>query len=232
MPSDGAVAESDLLYTLCLLALRQLLAQLEGDAANFVDIVSLSLGYYHEQPDDLTYDPQILLPLRVLGECGTAVVVAAGNDCTARPMFPAAFTPYPDGYITEPDPDCVPIVSVGALNPDGSVAMFSNSGAWVKCHRLGAAVVSTFPETFNGSLGPTLRTWVHGEGWRATIDPDNFSGGFGTWSGTSFAAPLLAGELAQCLVEGHCGPLGAVDRGSSVARGWSAIIQHVGMRPS
>jgi serine protease len=35
---------------------------------------------------------------------------------------------------------------------------------------------------------------------RETIDPDDFSGGFGLWSGTSFAAPIAAGELAAALV--------------------------------
>ena len=42
--------------------------------------------------------------------------------------------------------DAVPLVSVGALNPDGSVALFSNAGAWVACHSPGAALVSTLPE--------------------------------------------------------------------------------------
>ncbi len=36
--------------------------------------------------------------------------------------------------------------------------------------------------------------------WRATIDPDSFTG-FGTWSGTSFAAPAAAGAAAQALLD-------------------------------
>ena len=51
----------------------------------------------------------------------------------------------------------VPIVSVGAMNPDRTVALFSNAGEWVACHRPGAALVSTFPTTFNGSEQPTYR---------------------------------------------------------------------------
>ncbi len=31
------------------------------------------------------------------------------------------------------------------------------------------------------------------------MDPDDFSSGFGVWSGTSFAAPVLAGEVAAAL---------------------------------
>ena len=118
-----------------------------------IDVLTLSLGYYHESVDDLKYDPHLLVPLRILGETGVAVVVAAGNDCTARPMFPAAFTPHDGGYVPEPDPTAVPVVSVGALNPDNSIAMFSNGGEWVTCYRPGAALVSTFPKTFNGAAG-------------------------------------------------------------------------------
>jgi subtilisin family serine protease len=41
---------------------------------------------------------------------------------------------------------------------------------------------------------------VPGEGWRETVDPDDFSSGFAIWSGTSFAAPIFAGEVAAELL--------------------------------
>jgi subtilisin family serine protease len=98
-----------------------------------------------------------------------------------------------------------PLVSIAALNPDGSVALFSNDGDWISCHSPGAALVSTMPEVDVG-----LRTSVDlGDGplsqrpvasWRASLDPDRFTG-FGTWSGTSFAAPVMAGAAAQVLLE-------------------------------
>ena len=229
MPSDGAVAESDLLDALTLLVIRQSLAQAAGDPRGVIDVVSLSLGYYHEQPDDVSFDPQLLQPLRALGESGVSVVAAVGNDSTARPMFPAAFTPYPGGQIAAFDTNSVPLVSVGARNPDNTIALFSNAGPWVSCHRPGAALVSTFPVTFDAAEQPSYRVDVPGDGMRTTIDPDNFTSGFGTWSGTSFAAPILAGQLAQCLLDGGCGPLDPPDRASAVSRGWNAITMQVGV---
>ena len=185
--------------------------------------MSLSFGYYHEQPADETFDPQLLHPLRALSECGVAVVVSAGNDSTDRPMFPAAFTPYPGGRITGYSADCVPLISVGALNPDRSIALFSNAGPWVTCHGPGAALVSTFPVSFDASGQAGFSVEVPGEGRRSTIDPDNFHSGFGIWSGTSFSAPILAGTLAQAMLDGECGPLDPTDPPHAISRAWAAL---------
>jgi subtilisin family serine protease len=199
MAGDGVVPESDVLQALALLAVRQQLAVTAGNGDGVVDVVCLSLGYYHEQPADAAFDPLLLDPITALGAAGVAVVVAAGNDATDLPMFPAAFTPWPGGPITTADPGCVPVISVGAYNPDGkTVALFSNAGPWVACHRVGAAIVSTFPTSFDASEEASEAVTVDGLP-RATIDPDDFAGGFGTWSGTSFAAPVLAAEIARSL---------------------------------
>jgi subtilisin family serine protease len=233
MPSDGAVPEHVLLDALNLLALRQQLAQQPGgDPADLVDVVSLSLGYYHEQPEDAAADPLLLQPLNALAESGAIIVAAAGNDATVRPLFPAAFAPDPQGIVKEADASRVPITAVGALNPDLTIALFSNAGPWVKVYRPGAALVSTFPETFNASAQPAYRLHAF-DGWRETIDPDDFSGGFGTWSGTSFSAPVLAGEIAQQLLDGEHGPFEAVDPASMVERGWACVTAHTHLeRPS
>jgi hypothetical protein len=39
-------------------------------------------------------------------------------------------------------------------------------------------------------------------GYRAALDPDDYTGGFGVWSGTSFSAPLLAAEIVRSLLKG------------------------------
>jgi subtilisin family serine protease len=228
MPSDGAVPEHVLLDVLTALAFRQDAAQRDRDPSSIIDVLSISLGYYHELADDLSFDPLLLEQIDRLSRMGVAVVASAGNEATYRQMWPAAFSPHPGGEVPSFDASCVPLVSVGALNPDGTVALFSNAGAWVACHRPGADLVSTFPQTFDAAQQSAVRVTVGGE-TRATIDPDDFSSGFGTWSGTSFAAPILAAELAQALVDGGTKSLVAIDPADAVQRAWAAVTSRTGM---
>ncbi len=81
-----------------------------------------------------------------------------------------------------------------------ALAMF-NSGDWVSTWDLGAQVLSTQPTTFRGSLQPAARTtdvWAGRD--RESLDPDDFAQGFATWSGTSFAAPSVAGRFLAKLI--------------------------------
>ena len=128
------------------------------------------------------------------------MVCSAGNEATDRPTFPAALWNWTGSdFVVDEPADAAPHVSVGALNPNGSVALFSNIGAWVHTYAPGAAVLSTSPP-LNGGVQAGTRADRLGMR-RETIDPDDFTGGFALWSGTSFAAPYVAGRLAQSLVE-------------------------------
>ena len=156
------------------------------------------------------------------------MVCSAGNDATSRPSFPAAFGPWRGGGgPVKPDPTVLPVISVGALNPNRKTdALFSNVGNWVRTYVPGAAVMSTMPR-FQGGLQPMARTTAFGR-VREAIDPDDYRGGFGVWSGTSFAAPIMAGKLAAAILGRLVGDDGA---GSAVTRGWEVVEEVAGVTP-
>jgi len=200
MHSDDVVYEGDLLCALALLADR-IAAPEDGSVEEMVDVVSLSLGYFDESAADIAYSSGLWQVIQLLLDLGVAVVAAAGNYSTSRRFYPAAFS-----LRSSP----VPVISVGALNPNGSKALFSDGGRWVRAWAAGAAVVSTYPDDVNGSVAPPVRVDARqggvapGDGRpddREALDPDDFRGGFAAWSGTSFAAPLIAAHLAARLLE-------------------------------
>lgn len=209
MYSDGVVHEGDLVNALGWVRDRVLASRAAGgDPEEFIDIVSLSLGHYHERPDDEVHDSELTRVIGELGDLGVAVVASAGNDATELPCYPAALA-------AASDPPAVPIISVGARNPNGTRALYSNEGDWVTDWALGSAVVSTFPAGFFGSASPanTVNPAVPANSFpelqsdevkreriRQGLDPDDYTAGFGRWSGTSFAAPILAAHLALQLV--------------------------------
>jgi hypothetical protein len=200
MRGTGAVVEGDLHEVLSLMLLRHVEGQEKKRPELVIDVLSLSLGYYHESPADEVTDQQFRTLMEAFIERGVVVVAAAGNDSTTEPLYPAGFA----GELPRQGKPALPIASVGALNAaPGSIALFSNSGAWVKAYRQGAAVVSTMPTNFQGPGGSTTAipaADAKGPG-RGTMDPDDFSSGFGVWSGTSFAAPILAAEVVSALAK-------------------------------
>ena len=191
MGSDGIVPETTLTDALSLLLQKQ------DEQPGWADVIVLSLGYYSEDADE-KYNARIKDILLDLGRAGVAVFCAAGNDATARPSYPAAFAADP-GFVD--DPAVVPLSSVGALNPNGSVAAFSNYGSWVTSAALGVNVVSAIPIDADGSQGAPYVTTESGHRSRSAIDPDNFRSGYASWSGTSFAAPILAGRYLRSLCD-------------------------------
>jgi len=209
MHSDDIVYEGDLLTALTALASRVALAE-ATDPAKMVDVVSLSLGFFSESPAEAAFSSALWQAIQVLLDLGVVVVAAAGNYSTTRRFYPAAFAqrPAPAGH--------VPLISVGALNPNGSRAVFSDGGHWVTAWASGAAVVSTLPTDVNGSRSPELRLPAHPAGplpagheraaHREALDPDDYSRGFAIWSGTSFSAPLLAAHVVRALLAGPADP--------------------------
>ncbi|MDN5861481.1 MAG: S8 family serine peptidase, partial [Pseudonocardia sp.] len=101
------------------------------------------------------------------------VVAAAGNYGDARPCYPAAFTQeFPN------------VVAVAGLTAAGAPAPWSSRGAWVTCSTIGEGVVSTY---------------VKGtEDLSVQDPPDVFcDDAWAAWTGTSFAAPQIAGAVAR-----------------------------------
>lgn len=229
VPSDDPIVESELVTSLAQIAelVRRFHAGEPG--GQVIDVLSLSIGYYHETPADGLFDPTIFAILDDLSRHGTQVVCSAGNDATSRPSFPSAFGPWSDGQgPVDSDPGSLPIVSVGALNPNGITdALFSNVGPWVRAYVPGASVVSTVPESFQGGLQSAAATTAFGRK-RDSIDLDDFRGGFAVWSGTSFAAPLLAGRVAAHLaLDLDTGD----DPAAARARARSALAAHTSIKP-
>lgn len=235
MTSDGSADEVVLQRALVIILLRHLEALDQQNAEGAIDVLSLSMGYYHEKPEDMLSDPVFRPLFEEFGRAGVSVVCAAGNDGTMAPLFPAAWSP---GEASQAFRDVVPMVAVGAANPDGQTeALFSNVGPWVACVRPGVAVVSTMPTTFDAAEQSAIRFETR-EGVRASVDMDNFASGFAVWSGTSFAAPCLAGQIARRLADdSRLSQVPQVPEGSSLAearkrlaieRAWAAIAPELG----
>ena len=164
-------------------------------------MVSLSLGYYHEQPEDGAFDALLLGPIGC--SAGTAppwwslpaTTPPAGRSIPRR----SRRTPAARSRTTRPS---CRSRAVGALNPDGTIALFSNDGPWVRFLRPGAALVSTMPTTYDALAGADERgrsTRAASGARRSTRTTS--AAGFGVWSGTSFAAPVFAGEVAAALLD-------------------------------
>jgi hypothetical protein len=102
----------------------------------------------------------------------TVLVVAAGNDGSDRPFWPAAYD-----WCT----------AVGALTHGGDARTgWTNYGYWVDVYASGENIVVPFP---NG-------IYEYLDGFSV-----NFTQGHAIWSGTSFAAPAVAGMIARRMIE-------------------------------
>jgi Subtilase family len=142
------------------------------------DIVSMSAGLY-------TWSGQQPLSFRLFFESlsqevrdSVVLVAAAGNDGTDTPFWPAA---YDNG-----DEQAVEAIGVGALSVGGTARPdWSNHGPWVDVFAPGCELVNAYPK---GKY-----TDVEG----ITRDYDRLA----SWSGTSFATPVVTGLIARRMIE-------------------------------
>ncbi|MFF3504019.1 S8/S53 family peptidase [Streptomyces sp. NPDC003247] len=173
------------------------------------DIISLSAGTSNGRVDGLLGVAAFMEELRTRP---TLLVAAAGNNASATPFWPAAYAAQPD-YADA-------VVSVGALRGDGEFgACFSNHGPWVRVFAPGERLVSALtgfdspvPYVYQHSTYDDCRygftypcpcrsprhTGVLSEERAATSGkPDQVMfEGLASWSGTSFATPVVAGLVA------------------------------------
>lgn len=168
------VADSDGIATTFGVAEQMRLAVQQG-----ATILNLSLGTGTE--DD---DPPVAL-LDVVDELrddhpDVLIVCAAGNNADTAEVWPAAFAP------THPN-----VIAVAALDGSGAPAPWSTHGPWVTCSTIGQGVASTYVVgTEDGAL--------IGDPAPDTFRPPN---PWAVWSGTSFAAPQVAGAVARICAE-------------------------------
>lgn len=229
MYTDGEVREWDLVRSLERLLEYHLRGVSGIPGYTPVDVVVLALGFQPEDFDEDDYEGVLRGVLRDLRRAGVLVVASAGNDGREQPVYPAAWAPHVrrvDGRAEPLNPDDLrpgytPLLVVTASNPNGTLAGFANDGPWVTSVRPGTNVHSTMPVTADGALLPQ----TIGEGGRESVDPDDFTSGFATWSGTSFASPVLAGELAKHLLSSRI----AEGPGDRVAAAWEAAHQATGL---
>lgn len=133
-------------------------------------VISISAGTYTRNDRGLLAFEQLWRAEQEReGKGGVLVVAAAGNDHTRRPFWPAAY-PW--------------VVGVGALDEDGSVSDFSNTGPWVDVYAHGRDLVNAFPSgRYVCKEPPHAPEERHFEG-------------LAQWSGTSFSTPIVSGAIA------------------------------------
>ncbi|MBE8521958.1 S8/S53 family peptidase [Amycolatopsis sp. H6(2020)] len=121
----------------------------------------------------------------------TVVVASAGNLASRRRVYPAAlrFDAIQPGLV---DPNHARVIAVGSADATQDsghpvVADFSNYGPWVSVYADGVDV-------FGPYLWPGYPLQPPGE-----VPPYN---GWAVWSGTSFSAAIVSGQIAAVMAQG------------------------------
>lgn len=163
------------------------------------DVISLSAG----TTADSANGPRLLNRFHdrtLRRNKGVVIVAAAGNDHTRKQFWPAA-APW--------------TVSVGALAQGGRArADFSNFGGWVDVYAPGQHLVNAYPKgDFTYREPPRKGT---------SVSFDTMA----SWSGTSFATPVVAGLIAARMSRtGENGKAAAV---ALLARAHKAAVPGIG----
>jgi subtilisin family serine protease len=145
------------------------------------DIVLMAFGRQANSDDPLIHH-DLRDAVKALAHQDERVRHSAGNKGSDLPVYPAAFA-------AELGPK---VISVGAAMSREFRAPYSNHGSWVTAGWLGTDIVSIHPQT------------IHKAGFHQTgpSDIDNpvspvAEDSCAWWSGTSFAAAIAAGHLAN-----------------------------------
>jgi len=152
-----------------------------------------------------------------------AVVAPAGNQNSPIPQYPAAFR------LGGKHPNVFGVGSI-APHPQGarvaslSRSYFSNYGSWVACCTEGENVLSSFITQWPGQQWPVGPTEDAEPASNPAYPPGSypnktFNTGWAHWSGTSFAAPKVAGALARLLAQGK-----------TVDQAWAALAGPPGLQ--
>ncbi len=158
-----------------------MITQVQQGLSRSPDIISLSAGG-RTRGDVPPLGLQQLWSQRLSQQGGVVLVAAAGNNSSMRPFWPAAFD------------WCV---AVGSMSRDGQDrSWFSNYGSWVDVFAPGEKIVNAYPKL-------KYKTIVEN-------DVRDTRAGVVSWSGTSFATPIVSALIAARMSRtGENGPTAA-----------------------